>query len=224
MPIEVTHEKDAGRYAHMFDWLERCEGLKYLRFGCFHAAPLIVGRLLSRSNIQLKELAIAITRDTTLDDFLPALQNSHSLESLIIERSFPGHFQDDRLDTVFKALPTSGSIRKLRICNKTFHGFDELFLASEKLKGLEYLEIRNACLSPEMLEMMHSFQNLKFLDIEGCVNYRWDLKSILGYISKLGPGNEGLSFVLRKIYMSRAHKRRLEEALYNKVNGCFLVK
>ena len=224
MPIEVTHEKDAGRYAHMFDWLERCEGLKYLRFGRFHAAPLIVGRLLSRSNIQLRELAVAITRDTSLNDFLPALQNSHLLESLIIERSFRAYFEDSQLDTVFKALPISGSIRKLRICNKTFHGFDELFLASGKLKDLEYLEIRNADLSHEMLEMMHWFQNLKFLDIEGCVIYRWDLKSILGYISKLGPGNEGLFFALSNDGELRDEEGRLDEALRKKVNGHFLVK
>lgn len=213
-------------FLEMVNWLRDCRDLRQLSFSKFRSAAALSARVLSNSDIKLEQLKLDsyMVKDQTA--FHVALTQQPNLTSLSLEGNSDDIFGDDR--TVF--VNSICHLEQLRYLRLIFRSDDvdlltdpEIGKLADHLTNLEEFHTSGYGVTDAVLERVSGLGKLRSLSFPAVTAFT--LNGLLDFISKLGPGNQELTFLIEMAdpdsALTEQEQEIVREALLAKVGGSF---
>ena len=202
-------------------WLKNCQRLRSITFQKIYSAPDILTPILMDNSIRLVDLEVTDYPASTAKDFHQALgHQDRTLRNLLLK----GAGDDCDIDVLVDSLTKLVHLTTLRLQNVSdFFRNEHIKQVAQGLPQLESFWTSGYGITDAVWADLALLKNLRRLDINAWSAFTTD--GILEYISKLTPGNWGLSI---SILMADPNSSLTEEehtlirdTLATKVEGRF---
>ncbi|KAF2139349.1 uncharacterized protein K452DRAFT_275565 [Aplosporella prunicola CBS 121167] len=190
-----THPTDLEKtqndvYHDMGEWLRACKSLTSLHFTGFPSAPPLVTPLLLDNDTNLCSLKVDWYAAAAHRDFHRALAHQPKLQSLSLS-GMPETMGRDDVDTLIESLIQLKELRELKLTGVSDYFNDEHIISlAENLQHLEEVYFTGLSVGDAILPQVSTLKNLRRIDIAAMSSFTAD--GLLGFASKLGPGNKGI--------------------------------
>lgn len=217
----MASQNDA--YLALVAWLQKCKRLRELEILGFLSAASIIEPVLTEHGIELSRLNVDSYLAKDHRSFHRALVHQDKMYGLFLQGESEGMTRDD-VDVLVESLQQLGELRELEL-----RGISDFLVDGHinKIVGnLPYLEdlyIGGLSVTDDALEKAGELSNLKSITFAMMSSFTVD--GLMTFISKLGPGNEGLVVQVDNAdpngYMTEEEQALINEMLIAKVGGRF---
>ena len=178
-------------FLEVIAWLQECTNLRNISITGFLSASSIVLPLLLEDNIHIQRLEVDSYLVKDNRKFHQALTHQRSsLRALDLKGDDDDIFRDD-VEVFVDALKTLTELRELKLRGVSDLMKDEQFIPIvENLKLLEDLYISGLEVTDALLGKVAELKYLRIVTFYAISKFTID--GFLGFISKLGPGNQGI--------------------------------
>ncbi|MCJ1423075.1 hypothetical protein MMC29_000956 [Sticta canariensis] len=208
-------------------WLEECKNLQ--TFACNHI-PALVELVVSNKSNHLPSLEYRGSEELQTRDshkrLYGALANQKSLRCLWLNGQGFGQYGPFELnpDHLVDSLSKLVNLKDLRMEKVSKFVDKHAVQLATSLPKLEVWFIRGCRLTNGIWHEVASLGSLRLLEING---EKFSTRGILGFIEKLGPGNRGLSLIMRHKYaddeLRGFDEEKIERMIAEKVGGTYMV-
>lgn len=213
-------------FLEMIVWLRECHNLRQLIFTKFLSAAAIMTHVLPDNNIRLEQLKLDSYVVKDHKAFHQALTHQTSLNSLFLQGNCEGIFADDR--TIF--IDSLGYLKELRDVKLVFRSDDvdllsdeQVISLAENLENLEEFYVSGYGVTDRALEKVSELKHLRAMNFFAVTSFTSD--GLLEFVSRLGPGNQGLSLVIDNAdpesALTEEEQDLIRDAIQAKVGGRF---
>lgn len=176
-------------FLEVIAWLTQSRKLNSLTLSGMISGAAIATPVLLEEAIKLEHLEIDNYAPKDQKTFHQALAHQPSIQRLTLE-SEPVEFRDD-LDVLVHSLCQLPELRALKLIGVSAMFSDSHISAfAEQLEHLEDVYVGGLQLTDASLESIVRLTNLRSIAFSGITTFTMD--GLLNFISKLGPGNQGL--------------------------------
>ncbi|KAF2814871.1 uncharacterized protein BDZ99DRAFT_186205 [Mytilinidion resinicola] len=209
-------------FLEVIEWLRKCEDLKNFSLTNFVDAAAIVFPLLLEEKIHLRKLDIDTYVVNSNKMFHQALiHQRESLRALTLSGDSDEMFRDD-VDVLVDSLKSLTELRELELRGVSDWLKDEHFnQIIDRLDKLEDFYISGLEVTDAVLDKAASLRNLRSMTF--MVMSKFTLDGLLEFVSKLGPGNQGLVLLIGMAdpgaLLSEDELSLVRESLMVKVGG-----
>ena len=208
-------------------WLEECKNLQ--TFACTHI-PALVELVVSNKSIHLTSLEYSgsvkwQTRDIH-KRLYEGLANQKSLQCLWLNEEGFSQYGRAALnpDHLVDSLSKLVNLKDLRMENVSNCFVDKHAVQlATSLPKLEVWFMRGCSFTDGIWHEVASLGSLRFLELSG---ENFSTRGILGFIEKLGPGNNGLVLIMRQEYADDElwfGEKKIQRIITEKVRGRYMV-
>lgn len=213
-------------FLEMIAWLRDCHKLRHLTFTKILSGAAIMTQVLPDDNIRLEQLQIDSYTVKDHQAFHSALTSQTSLSSLFLQGNSDNIGFYDKLVFVESIV----QLRELRDVKLVFRGEDMDLLSDSEIQSLaanlgklEEFYVSGYGVTDATLDKISGLKHLRAMTFFSITSFTVD--GLLGFVSRLGPGNQDLSLVVDMAdpasALTDAEHTLVREALYDKVGGRF---
>ena len=176
-------------FLEVISWLTESRNLRSLVLNGFISGAALATPVLLEENIRLESLEVYNYSQRDQKAFHQALVHQPGIQRLMLE-SEPIEFRDD-LDVLIHSLCQLKQLRTLKLIGVSAMFSDSHIGAlSEQLEFVEDLYVGGLQLTDSCLEHVVHWRNLRSIAFSGITTFT--MEGLLNFVSKLGPGNQGL--------------------------------
>ncbi len=185
--IETAHPEV---FQEIVSWLKQCNHLHHLGFSGFKSAAAILGKVLQERKTELRKLEVDYYVAKDHAEFHQALAEQHSLHALFLKGDSEGMTQDD-IALLVRSLTELKNLRELEMRGVSDWFSDKHIIAiATSLLDLEDLYVSGYGVTDAIWEAIGRLARLRSITLNAITSFT--LHGLLGFVSSLGPSNQGL--------------------------------
>lgn len=219
-PVKDGDESQEDALLEIVAWLNECQHLRTLNLYHFPRAAALMASIFSENRIHLTSLECEGAGFPDTAEFLSALANQTSLQSLHLKEAANRRWSPEAVDVLAESMTKLVNLTVLRVSKLSICLSERQTVRLARcLPKLEVWTMNGDSPTDQIWGSVASLRSLRILYFGSQTDFT--AEGVLGFIEKLGPGNKGLYLILRGGFSSQA-VREIEKKIAQTVGGRFV--